>query len=131
MTWKSVVGQTVEVARGETVGYGRTWTALRRTRLAVVPVGYADGFPRALGNRARVLVRGAPAPVVGRVCMNIFMADVTDVPEVRVGDEVVLLGAQGGSQVSAEELAGHADTINYELLARVSPDIPRTLVHRG
>ena len=130
LSWKAVVGQVADVPRGETVGYGRTWRALRPTRLAVIPVGYADGYARALGNRARVLVRGQPAPVVGRVCMNILMADVTDAGPVRVGDEVVLLGSQGESRVSAEELAGFAGTINYELLARISPDIPRTVVGR-
>ena len=80
LTWKSVVGQIQRVGTGETVGYGRSWTALRPTTLAVVPVGYADGYPRSLGGRSRVLVHGRPAPVVGRVCMNILMADVTDIP---------------------------------------------------
>ncbi len=128
LTWKTVVGQLQLVPRGATVGYGRTWQALRDTVLAVLPVGYSDGYVRALGNRARVLVRGSYAPVVGRVCMNIVMADVTDVPGVAVGDEVVLLGRQGDGEVSAEELAGHCGTINYEMLARLSPDIPREVV---
>ncbi len=128
LTWKTVVGQLQPVAKGETVGYGRSWTALRPTVLAVLPVGYADGYPRALGNRARVLVGGALAPVVGRVCMNIMMADVTDVGDVDLLDEVVLLGRQGGAAVSAEELAGLCGTINYELLARLSPAVPRLVV---
>ncbi len=128
LTWKTAVGQLQPVPKGATVGYGRTWQALRDTVLAVLPVGYSDGYPRALGNRARVLVRGAFAPVVGRVCMNITMVDVTDVPGMAVGDEVVLLGRQRGAEVTAEELAGHCGTINYEMLARLSPDIPRTVV---
>jgi alanine racemase len=128
LTWKACVGQVQEVGAGETVGYGRTWTALRPTRLAVLPVGYSDGYPRCLGNRARVLVHGVLAPVVGRVCMNIMMVDVTDVADVAVGDEVVLLGEQGGHRVTAEELAGHSGTINYELLARLAPSIPRQVV---
>jgi alanine racemase len=125
LTWKSVVGQFQWASKGESVGYGRTWTALRDSVLAVIPVGYADGYPRILGNRARVGVRGRAAPVVGRVCMNIFMVDVTDIPDVNVGDEVVLVGRDNDVECSAEELAGLCGTINYEFLARLSPAIPR------
>lgn len=128
LTWKSVVGQIQEVAQGETVGYGRTWRALRPTRLAVIPIGYSDGYPRQLGNRSRVVVNGHAVPVVGRVCMNIIMADVTDLPDAAVGDEVVLIGRQGDAEVTAEDLAGEAGTINYEILARLAPHIPRRLV---
>jgi len=128
LSWRTVVGQLKTVPAGETVGYGRTWTALRPTRLAILPTGYADGYPRALGNRARVLVRGVPAPVVGRVCMNITMVDVTDVPGAELGDAVTLIGTDGGVAVTAEELASHCGTINYEILARLSPSIPRRLV---
>ncbi len=126
--WKAIVGQLQDVPRGETVGYGRTWTALRPTRLAVLPVGYSDGFPRVLGNRARVAVNGCRVPVVGRVCMNILMVDVTDAGDVRVGDECVLIGASGDAVVTVEELAELAGTINYELLARLGGDIPRVVV---
>jgi alanine racemase len=130
LTWSTVVGQINQVPAGGTVGYGRTWTALRPTRLAVLPSGYADGYPRELGNRARVIVRGVAAPVVGRVCMNITMVDVTDVPDVRVGDEVRLIGGDADTRVAVEELAALSGTINYEILARLSPTIPR-LVQRG
>jgi alanine racemase len=128
LSWHAVVGQLQDVSVGETVGYGRTWTALRPTRLAVVPVGYSDGYTRSLGNRARVLISGKPAPVVGRVCMNILMADVSDIRDVTVGDEVVLLGRQGASEVTAEELAELSGTINYELLARLASGIPRVVL---
>jgi alanine racemase len=128
LRWRTMVGQLQDVAKGDTVGYGRTWKALRPSRIAVLPVGYADGYARVLGNRARVLVRGRPAPVVGRVCMNIMMVDVTDVPHVEVGDEVVLIGRQGDEEVTAEELADLSGTINYELLARLSPATPRHVV---
>ncbi len=128
LTWRASIGQIQHVDRSESVGYGRTWTALRETRLAVLPVGYADGYTRSLGNRARVLVHGRPVPVVGRVCMNIMMVDVTDVPDASVGDEVVILGSQGDAVVSAEELAGMSGTINYEFLARISSGIPRIAV---
>jgi alanine racemase len=128
LEWRTVIGQLQRVATGETVGYGRTWRALRPTVLAVLPVGYADGYPRALGNRARVLAGGHPVPVVGRVCMNMMMVDVTDVPGAGVGDEVVLLGRQGESAVTVEELAELSGTINYEFLSRLSPAIPRIVV---
>jgi alanine racemase len=131
LTWKARVGQLQDVRKGATVGYGRTWTALRRTRLAVIPVGYSDGYSRCLGNRARVLVRGCRAPVVGRVCMNIMMIDVTDVPGVQVGEEVVIIGSQDGATMAVEELASLSDTINYEFLARLSPSIPRLVVDSG
>ncbi len=128
LSWKTVVGQVQEVGRGETVGYGRTWRALRDSRIAVLPIGYADGYPRNLGNRSRVLIGGRAVPVVGRVCMNITLVDVTDIPEVGVGDEVVLIGSQGDATITVEELAELAGTINYELLSRLSPSIPRYTV---
>jgi alanine racemase len=128
LSWKAIVGQLQAVEKDASVGYGRTWTARRDSLLAVIPVGYADGYLRALGNRARVLIHGRSAPVVGRVCMNILMADTTDIPDVSVGDEAVLIGRQGDEHISVEELALLGDTINYELLARLSPAIPRTVV---
>lgn len=128
LSWRTIVGQTQSVRSGESVGYGRTWTARRTTELAVIPVGYADGYSRALGNRSRVLIRGSSAPVVGRVCMNIMMADVTDIDGVEIGDPVLLIGRQGGESVDVEELAALSETINYEFLARLSPDIPRVVV---
>jgi len=128
LSWKAKVGQLQFVDTNATVGYGRTWTARRPSQLAVIPVGYADGYSRALSNRSRVLIRGRSAAVVGRVCMNIFIADVTDIPGVAIGDEVVLIGRQGGDEIQVEELAALGDTINYEFLARLSPAIPRILV---
>lgn len=128
MSWRTMVGQVKIIPRGATVGYGRTWTALRPTSVAVIPIGYADGYPRCLGNKSHVLVRGRRTPVIGRVCMNIIMADVTDVPDVGVGDEVTLVGKQGEEEITVEELAEHAGTIAYELLARLSPCIPRAIV---
>jgi alanine racemase len=128
LTWKTTVGQIQTVESGESVGYGRTWTARRASQLAVIPVGYADGYSRSLGNRSRVLIRGCSAPIVGRVCMNIMMADVTDIEGVEIGDEVVLVGRQRGDSVQVEELAALSETINYEFLARLSPAIPRVVV---
>ncbi len=128
LTWRTRVGQLKEVAPREPIGYGLTYRTTRASRIAVLPVGYFDGYPRALSNRARVLVRGLPAPVVGRVCMDVLMVDVTDIPGVREGDVVTLIGRDGDATVSAEELAELAGTINYEILARLSPTTPRYLV---
>ena len=128
LSWTATVGQIQGVAVDESVGYGRTWTARRPSQLAVIPVGYADGYSRCLGNRSRVLIHGRSAPVVGRVCMNIMMADITDIPGVSIGDDVVLIGGRGDERIEVEELALLSETINYEFLARLSPEIPRVVV---
>jgi len=125
MTWKTRIAQIKQLRPGEYVGYGRTFRTTRETRLAVLPVGYADGYARSLSNAARVLVRGVRAPVLGRICMNLSMVDVTDVPDATPGDEVVLLGRQGEEAITAEDLARIAGTINYEIVARAAPGAPR------
>jgi alanine racemase len=118
-----------EVDEGSPVGYGGTWKAPRRARIATLPMGYADGLSRRLGNRGHVLVRGARAPIVGAVSMDMTMVDVTDVPGASVRDEVVVLGSQEGPQgrasIGADEIAGHADTIAWEVLTSVSRRVPR------
>ncbi len=128
LAWRAVVGQVKTVPAGAPVGYGLTFRPTRLSQIAVLPVGYSEGLPRALSNRARVLVHGRTAPVVGRVCMNITMVDVTDIPGVREGDVATLIGADGEERVTAEELAEHAGTINYEILAGISPLLPRVAV---
>jgi alanine racemase len=128
LAWRVLVGQVKDVEAGAPVGYGLTYRPTRASRIAVLPVGYAEGYPRALSNRARVLVHGRAAPVIGRVCMNVVMVDVTDVPDVRDGDVVTLIGSDGAERVTAEELAENAGTINYEILARLSPSLPRCVV---
>lgn len=114
--WLVRVAQVREVPAGETVGYGRTWLAPGASRIAVLPVGYADGYPRSLSGRAHVLIRGQRAPLVGRVCMNLCMVDVTRIAGAAAGDEAVLLGAQGGDTITADQLADWLGTINYEVL---------------
>lgn len=109
----------------ESVGYGRTHRAARGTRIGLVPVGYADGYPRILSNRARALVAGRPVPVVGTVSMDLLTVDLGPEGEERVGDEVVLLGARGGERILAEELAGLAGTINYEITCGIGARVPR------
>lgn len=116
MTWKCRVSQVRQVPAGETVGYGRAWKAMTASRVAVLPVGYSDGWPRALSGRAHVLLHGKRAPLIGRVCMNLCMVDVTHIPEARAGDQAVLLGSQGEETITAEMLADSLGTIAYEVL---------------
>ncbi|OGJ52470.1 alanine racemase, partial [Candidatus Peregrinibacteria bacterium RIFOXYC2_FULL_41_22] len=118
LTWKTIVGQIKTVPEGEYIGYGCSYRAGRDVRVAILPVGYYDGYDRGLSNQAYVLIRGKRAPVRGRVCMNIIMADVTDIPEAKTEDEVVLLGAQGEDEISAEQLGSWIGTINYEITTR-------------
>jgi alanine racemase len=126
LSWKSRLAQVKTVPAGGSVGYDVTYRAPSERRIGVVPVGYADGFDRRLSNRGRVLVRGKSAPVVGRVAMNMFMADLTGTGA-REGDEVVLIGQQGEDAITAEEIADSIGTIAYEVLARLSPLLPRRL----
>lgn len=126
--WKTSVVQVKAVHRGDTVSYGRTWEAPGDRVIATLPVGYADGYKRLLGNRAHVLVRGKRAPVVGRVCMDHMMADVTDIQGVRVGDEAVLIGRQGSEAISADELAALTDTIHYEILTTIGDRVKRVWI---
>ncbi|HVE87522.1 MAG TPA: alanine racemase [Myxococcales bacterium] len=126
LSWKTAVIHLKTVPAGASVSYGATWTASRPSRIATLPVGYADGYSRAFSSRASVLVRGRRAPVVGRVCMDMCMVDVTDVPGVQMGDEVVLIGRQGDGAIRAQELAELAGTIPYEVLCGIGARVPRT-----
>jgi alanine racemase len=122
------VSQVKDVSRGGSVSYGRTFVASRDTRVATLPVGYADGVNRLLSNRGHVLIRGRRAPIIGRVCMDMLMADATAVPDVSVGDEAVLIGRQGGAEITADEVAGLLGTISYEVLCRIGPRVPRIYI---
>ena len=124
MTWKTRVAQIKTVEAGEHVSYGLTYQASHRMQVAVLPVGYYDGYDRKLSNCGRVLIRGRAVPVIGRVAMNMIMVDVTDVPA-QADDEVVLLGRQGDAEIRAEELAEKIGTIAYEVVSRINPRIPR------
>lgn len=128
LSWKTRLVQIKTLAEGSYVGYGCTYKTTRPTRVGVLPVGYSDGYDRALGNTAYVLVHGRRAPVIGRICMNLCMIDITDIPQARLEDEVVLLGASGTERITAETLAGWAGTINYEIVSRISPLLERRVV---
>jgi len=128
LTWKTRVAQVKSVPEGAFVGYGCTYMTTHPTRLAILPVGYADGFDRGLSNLAHVLIRGRRAPVRGRICMNITMVDVTDIPDAALEDEVVLLGGQGSERLTADQIGDWAQTISYEVLARIGGHLPRVEV---
>ncbi|MDX9971130.1 MAG: alanine racemase [Candidatus Gracilibacteria bacterium] len=126
-TWKSKIAQIKSVAEGEFIGYGLTYRTGRNSKIGIVPVGYYDGYDRGLKG-AFVLVKGKRAYVRGRICMNIIMVDLTDIPDVCLEDEVVLIGKQGEEFISAETFAKWADTINYEVTCRVNDRIPRIVL---
>jgi alanine racemase len=125
LRFRTVISQIHDVVRGESVSYGRTFVAPRDLRVATLPAGYADGVGRLLSNRGHVLIHGRRVPIVGRVCMDMTMVDVTDLPEVSVGDEAVLIGRQGTAEISADEVADLQGTISYEVLCRIGPRVPR------
>jgi alanine racemase len=128
MTWKTRIAQVKDVARGSFIGYGCSFRATRPMRIAVLPVGYADGYDRRLSGIGHVLIEGKRAPVLGRICMNILMADVTDIPAAALEGVVVLLGRQGAEEIGAAQIAAQCNTIPYEIVARIGPHIPRFAV---
>jgi len=125
MRFVSAITQLRTAEVGDTVSYGALWTAARPSKLAVVPVGYADGLPRSLTGKAHALVRGRRVPVVGIISMDITVLDVTDLPEVAVADEVVLLGAQGDEEITIPEFASRASISEYEVTCGISKRVPR------
>ena len=127
LSFKTEVAQVKTLAPGSYVSYGNTYQTADRQRIAVIPVGYADGFRRAPRHWGEVLVRGRRAPIVGRVCMDQTMIDVTDIADVRQGDEVVLIGEQGGESITAEEVAERLGTINYEVVSEILARVPRVV----
>jgi alanine racemase len=129
LAWKARVAQVKPVPAGAFVGYGCTRRTSRASRIAVLPVGYYEGYDRRFSNLAHILVRGSRAPVLGRVCMDMFMADVTDIPGVEPEDEAVLIGRQGDEEIRAADLAAIAQTIPYEIVSRLSPHLPRIVVN--
>jgi alanine racemase len=118
-----------QIGEGESVSYGCTYHAREPITVATLAVGYADGYPRALSNKGRVLIRSHSCPVIGRVCMDQLMVDATGVPGVRAGDQAVLIGAQGDDFVGADELAQAIDTIPYEILLLPSPRVPKVYMN--
>lgn len=127
----SVVGQLKTIHPGDTVSYGRTFTAQRDTRLALIPCGYADGFNRRLSGNWNVMINGKPAPVCGRICMDQTLVDVTDIPDVKIGDAVVVYSNETEGGCSVTEAAKRVGTINYELLCAIGTRVPRIYIENG
>lgn len=128
LEWRTRVSFVKRVPAGETVGYGRTWTAPRDTWIATVPVGYGDGYSRLLSNRGRMLVRGRSYPIAGRVCMDQTMIDLGPDTDVAVGDEVVLVGRSGTDEITTSEVAGLMGTIPYEVTCLITRRVGRETV---
>ena len=129
MSWKSLVADLKKVPKGFPISYGRTFITQRPSLIAAIPVGYADGYNRLFSNRGEILIKGMRAPVVGRVCMDWTMVDVTDIPGAAVGGEVVLMGSQLGQEITPEALGERIGTISYEILCSVGKRVPR--IYRG
>jgi len=129
MTLKTRIHFLKSVPSGFRISYGGTFVTRRESLIATLPIGYADGYSRTLSNRGEVLVHGKRVPVVGKVCMDFIMVDVTDIPKVSLGDEVVLIGSQGKEMITAEEIAGRINTISYEVFCSIGKRIPR--IYKG
>jgi alanine racemase len=125
MTLKTRIHFLKSVPPGTRISYGGTFKAKRESLIATLPIGYADGYSRHLSNHGEVLIHGKRAPVVGKICMDFIMVDVTDIPRVSAGDEVILMGRQGREQITAEEIAGKINSISYEVLCLIGKRVPR------
>lgn len=128
LTWSTKPVYVKAVTAGTTVSYGARWVAQRDSIVATLPVGYADGYPRALTAKAHTLIRGQRAPIIGTICMDMCLIDVTDIPNVSTEDEVVLIGRQGDDRITSDDLAGWAGTISYEITCGIGPRVPRRYV---
>jgi alanine racemase len=128
LSWKTGIVHIQTVPAGTFVGYGSTFKTIVPTRIAVLPVGYYEGFNRRLSNQGYVLVQGERSPILGRVCMNMCMVDITHIPSANIGDEVVLIGKSGNEEISVDLLANLTGTINYDIVTGIQKDIPRVIV---
>lgn len=128
LTWKSRIISTRDVGPGQAIGYKATWTTARKTKLALLPVGYADGLARLISGRGDVLIRGLRARIIGAISMDMTIVDVTDIPGALIGDEVTLIGRDGEHEIDAREHARHTETIPYEVLCRIPGRVTRHIV---
>ena len=128
LSWKTRVIQIKDVPADAFVGYGCTYRTTARTKLAVLPVGYYDGYDRGLSNLAYVLIKGKRAPIRGRICMNLMMVDITDIKGIKLEEPVTLLGREHREKISADQMALWANTVNYEIVCRINGEIPRIII---
>ena len=131
LQWLSRVTHVKTLEPGREISYGGTYVTTRETRVATIPVGYADGYRRSLSNQFYVLIRGKRAPILGRVCMDQMMVDVTDIPDVTLNDRVVLVGKSGSEEITMEQIAAAADSFNYEFVCGISRRVPRVYSRAG
>lgn len=131
MSIKTHIAYIKTISKGVSVGYGGTFTADDDTVVATIPVGYADGYPRALSNIGRVIINGQYASIIGRVCMDQFMVDITHIKDLKIDDEVILVGEANGNEITVEELANPSGSFNYEFVCNVSRRVPRVYVKGG
>jgi alanine racemase len=128
MHLKARLIQVRELRAGDTVSYGSTFVARDTTRIATVPIGYADGYPRILSNKGQMLLKGQRAKVAGRICMDLTLLDISHIPGAQTGDQVLILGQQQGQSILAEELGSLSCSINYEIVSRLSARVPRVYI---
>ena len=131
LRWETRITHLKTLEPGREIGYGGTYTTTRPTRVATIPVGYADGYRRSLSGRFYVLIHGKKAPILGRICMDQMMVDVTDIPEAALNDVVVLVGESGDLRISVEEIAARQDSFNYEFVCGISRRVPRVYLMNG
>ena len=129
LTWKTRIGWVGTISEGEGVSYGLTYKASRETRVAMVQVGYGDGYPRALSGVGEVLIGGARRPIIGRICMDVSVVRLDPMDNVSVGDEVVLIGKQGNAEITVDEIAHRTGTISYEILTQIKTRVTRVFNH--
>jgi alanine racemase len=128
LTWKTRVIQVKDIKADAFIGYGCTYRTTAKTKLAVLPVGYSDGYDRSISNLGYVLIKGRRAPIRGRICMNLMMVDITDIKGVRLEEPVTLLGQDGSEKITPDLMAGWAGTVNYEIISRIDKSIPRIII---
>ena len=131
MSLRAVISHIKEIEPGSDISYGRTYTAEKKLRVATIPIGYADGYSRQLSGKADILVHGVRCPILGRICMDQCIVDVSAVPEAKVGDIVTLIGEDGGEVIRVEELAQIMDTIPYEVICGLSKRVTRVYLKNG
>ena len=131
MQWKSIISYIKTVEPGTSISYGGTFTAKEKMTVATIPVGYADGMKRDLSGKGRVLIHGQYAPILGRICMDQFMVDVTEIGDVKKGDEVTLIGRDGDEFIGIEEIGDLCGRFSYEFACDISPRVPRVYIKNG
>ncbi|MDR0696766.1 MAG: alanine racemase [Christensenellaceae bacterium] len=128
LEWHARISHVKTISKGQGVSYGSTYVTQKESKIATIPIGYADGYPRALSSRGKVLINGKVAPVLGRICMDQFMVDVSDIPNVESGNVAVIIGTSDNETITVEELADAAYSFNYEFVCGISDRVPRIYI---